>query len=151
MDQGRGLIPAPAWALADAIDQAWTVVAAWVFGLSALVGGYMALTGIARGDTLQALSSLPAAVLLLAAAVVDGKRPWTLRLGVVAGWCGALIWIAALLNVPASDVGTTLPLAAFAAVSLLSARAFTRRRRGDDAAPQRVVRGEESGWIEEVA
>ena len=150
MDDSSDLIPTPAWATAESIDRAWTVAAVWLFSFSALVGTYMSLTGIASGDLLGSLAAVPTAVLVVAAAVVDARRRWSLWLGSWAGGCAAMVWFAALAEIPASDLGTALAVVGFAAGSLACARAFDAVRRGPSATVETSGPLPRDGWIEEL-
>ncbi|MDQ3879626.1 MAG: hypothetical protein M3295_00870, partial [Chloroflexota bacterium] len=73
MDDRTDLIPAFEWAVAETVDRAWVVAAAWLFGVTALVAMYLALTGIAAADPLRAATAAPAVALLAAFMLVDPR------------------------------------------------------------------------------
>jgi hypothetical protein len=148
----RALIPVPRWAGAEAVDRAWIVAAAWLFGLSGLVAVYMALTGIAAADPLHVLAIAPAAALIAAFAVLDAGRAWTVRLGALAGTGGGLVWVVALIDVGGADAVTSLAMLGFAAASFAAGHALAALGRDEQpvtAGPAAVADDLPTGWIEE--
>ncbi|MFN2484448.1 MAG: hypothetical protein ABR509_05855 [Candidatus Limnocylindria bacterium] len=151
MDERTRLIPAPGWAVAETVDRAWVVAAAWLFGVSALVALYMALTGLASADAFHVVAVVPAGALLLAFAVLDPQRRWTVRIGAIAGACGGIVWLVALVEFGGSDALTALAMGGFAAGSFAAGRALAALERPGRRAAETPRDDHAQGWIEDVA
>ena len=140
------------WDVPDSSEEILVVLAGCLYAVSGVVALFIGLMGLAAVDPVRISFFGPTGVLFGAAAVMDPRRTWTLRLGAVAGFLALAVWLAVLLDARGWDFISTAPLVLFAVACWMSARALARLTRplaADAETPPHVVERLAVGWIEE--
>ncbi len=142
------------WEVPDSSEEILVVFAGCLYAVSGVVALFVGLMGLAALDPVRISFLAPTGLLLSAAALMDARRRWTLRLGALSGFLGLLVWCSVLLDAPVWDFVSTAPLLFFAVACWMCARALARLARPGSFArqpPPADAGRPEVGWIEEDA